>query len=114
MVYYAKGSEKDVISKEQLKEALYSTLEKLGKRKKVLALPPDITRYHSKAGEVTGLVYQYYKDNLTDVLPTTGTHYPMTEQEKETMFPGVPKSLFRIHKWREDLHTFGEVPSEFH
>ena len=113
MVYYAKGSEKDVISKEQLKEALYSTLEKLGKRKKVLALPPDITRYHSKAGEVTDLVYQYYKDNLTDVLPTTGTHYPMTEQEKETMFPGVPKSLFRIHKWREDLHTFGEVPSEF-
>ena len=113
MVYYAKGSEKDVISKEQLKEALYSTLEKLGKRKKVLALPPDITRFHSKAGEVTDLVYQYYKENLTDILPTTGTHYPMTEQEMETMFPGVPKSLFRIHKWREDLHTFGEVPSEF-
>lgn len=113
MIYYAKGSDKDVISKEQLKEALYTTLEKLGKRKKVLALPPDITRYHSKAGEVTGLVYQYYKESLTDVLPTTGTHYPMTEKELDTMYPAVPKSLFRVHRWRDDLITLGDVPADY-
>ena len=113
MVYFTKGSDKDEINKEQLKEGLYSALEKLGKRKKVLAVPPDITRYYSRAGDITGLVYQYYKDSLTDVLPATGTHYPMTEQEIETMYPAVPKSLFRVHRWREDLYTFGNIPSNF-
>ena len=113
MIYYVKGSEKDTITNKQLEDALYSALDKLGNRNKVLAVTPGITRYHSMAGEITGLVYKYYKDNLTGVLPATGTHYPMTEQEIETMYPLVPKSLFRIHRWREDLHTFGEVPSDF-
>jgi nickel-dependent lactate racemase len=37
----------------------------------------------------------------------------MTESEINKMFPAVPKSLFRVHKWKEDLVTLGEVPSEF-
>ncbi len=37
----------------------------------------------------------------------------MTEKEIERMFPSVPKSLFRVHKWKDDLITLGEVPSEF-
>ena len=67
-----------------------------------MAIPPDISRYHSMAGELTGLVYNYYKDKLTDVLPAIGTHKPMTENELNEMYPDVPKSLFRIHKWKVD------------
>jgi len=37
----------------------------------------------------------------------------MTDYEIETMFGNIPKSLFRVHRWREDLVTLGEVPSEF-
>ena len=113
MIYFQHGSEKSLISGNKLKEALYSALEKIGERKKVLAIPPDISRYHSMAGKLTGLVYNYYKDKLTDVLPAIGTHKPMTENELNEMYPDVPKSLFRIHKWKDDLITLGEVPSEF-
>ncbi len=113
MLLFSKGSETGSLSLPEIKKDIYSVFEKIGPAKKVLAIPPDISRYHSRAGEITGLVYQYFKDKLTDILPATGTHYPMTEREKEKMFPGVPKSLFRIHKWRDDLVTLGEVPSEF-
>jgi len=37
----------------------------------------------------------------------------MTEKEIDTMFGSVPKNLFRVHRWKEDLYTLGEVPSEF-
>lgn len=113
MLYFAEGSENKEFTKEEVREVLFSTYEKLGAKKKVLALPPDYTRFHSKAGELTSITYDYYKEKLTDVLPAIGTHYPMTEREIEIMYKGVPKELFRVHKWREDLATLGEVPSEF-
>jgi nickel-dependent lactate racemase len=113
MQYYGRGGETDVISGDDLREAIYTALEKLGTKKKVLAVPPDFTRYHSRAGLITGFVYHYYKESLTDILPALGTHTPMTNQEFSKMFVGVPKNLFRAHNWRSDLQTLGEVPSEF-
>ncbi len=113
MLYYVKGSEAGSLSNLEIEEALFSVLDKLDKRKKVLAVPPDITRFHSKAGEITQLVYEYFGKILTDILPATGTHYPMTEKEISTMYGDIPLSLFRVHKWKEDLHTFGEVPAGF-
>jgi len=113
MLYFAKGSEKESISDAQLKDFIFSTLQKLGDRKKVLAVPPDFTRYHSQAGIITEFVYEHYKDKLIDVLPATGTHYPVNKEEKELMFRSVPDNLFREHKWKEDLTTLGEVPSEY-
>jgi nickel-dependent lactate racemase len=29
------------------------------------------------------------------------------------MFPDVPLELFRVHNWRSDIETLGEVPAEF-
>ena len=37
----------------------------------------------------------------------------MTEPEIGTMFGGVPRDLFRVHDWRRDVVTLGEVPGEF-
>lgn len=113
MILYANGSENTALTPEQVKEGLYSAYEKLGVKNKVLAIPPDFTRFHSKAGELTQYTYQYYKDKLTDILPALGTHFPMTEEELTIMYGDVPKNLFRVHKWKEDLHTLGIVPSEF-
>jgi nickel-dependent lactate racemase len=113
LVYTAIGSENTVIDKEQLVAEIFSAFDKIGIRNKVLAIPPDISRYHSMAGEITGLVYKYYQDKLTDILPATGTHYPMTEKELDKMYSKIPKSLFRVHKWKDDLLTLGEVPSVF-
>jgi nickel-dependent lactate racemase len=113
MLYFAQGSENESIGSEKLKEFIFSTLQKLGARKKVLAIPPDFTRFHSQAGIITELVYDYYKDKLVDVLPATGTHYPVNQSEREMMFGSVPANLFREHKWKQDLTNLGEVPSEF-
>jgi nickel-dependent lactate racemase len=113
MLYFARGSETDVLDSKTLKESLFSAFEKLGTKNKVLAIPPDFTRYHSRAGELTTFVYDYYQNTLTDILPALGTHFAMTEIEIDKMFPGVPHELFRVHNWKNDLVTLGQVPSEF-
>jgi len=113
MIYFKAGSETTVLSSEDLKNGLFSALKKLGTRKKVLAVPPDFTRFHSRAGEMTTYIYQYYKDSLTDILPALGTHTHMSDAEIDEMYKGVPKSLFRIHDWRKDVVTAGIVPGEF-
>ena len=113
MIYYKSGSENTVISPNDLEYGLYSALVKLGPRKKVLVVPPDFTRFHSRAGDLTTLIYNYYKDGLKDILPALGTHAPMSDHELEEMFKGVPKDLFRIHDWRKDVVTIGTVPGEF-
>ncbi len=113
MLHYSRGSENENLSGEDLKQGLYAALDKLGKRRKVLVLPPDITRLHSRAGELTRYAWQYYGDALTDILPAIGTHFPMTEPEIKRMFGDVPPSLFRAHDWRNGFVTLGEVPAEF-
>ncbi|MBE3084912.1 MAG: DUF2088 domain-containing protein [Bacteroidetes bacterium] len=113
MIFYKSGSEKTVIGPNDLEFGLYSALVKLGTRKKVLVVPPDFTRFHSRAGDLTTLIYNYYKDGLKDILPALGTHAPMSDHELEEMFKDVPKDLFRIHDWRKDVVTIGTVPGEF-
>ncbi len=113
MIYFAEGSENGDFSETDLKNALYQALDKIGKRDKVLVVPPDNTRYHSKAGELTNLSWKYYKERLTDILPALGTHSPMNNNEIKNMFGDTPLRLFRKHHWRKDLTTIGEVPSSF-
>ncbi len=80
-MYFQSGSENTVISADDLEYGVNSALDKLGNKKKVLVIPPDFTRFHSRAGEITGLIYKYYKENLKDILPALGTHVPMTDHE---------------------------------
>ncbi|HOB84014.1 MAG TPA: lactate racemase domain-containing protein [Bacteroidales bacterium] len=113
MIYYQEGSENTVIGQNELEKGLYTALDKLGSRKKVLVIPPDCTRFHSRAGEITSLLYKYYKTDLKDILPALGTHEPMTGEQIDEMFPGIPGELFRIHNWRKDVVTVGTVPGEY-
>ena len=113
MIYFKSGSPDTELSPEDMRKGLYNSLKLLGERKKVLVVPPDFTRFHSRAGELTRMSFDYFGDSLTDVLPALGSHTPMTDQEIDKMFPGVPKHLFRIHDWRDDIVTVGIVPGEF-
>ena len=79
----------------------------------MLALPPDFTRMHSKSGDLTEMAWEFYGERLTDVLPALGTHKPMTDRELDEMYGKTPRSLFRVHDWRNDIATLGEVPGEF-
>jgi len=112
MLYYGRGSATDSLGRDGLREGLYAALDKLGARKKVLAIPPDFTRFHSQAGVVTELAWERFRERLTDVLPAIGTHFPMTETEIGTMFGATPKSLFRVHDWKNGLETLGRVPAD--
>ena len=113
MLLYSRGQENDNLSRQDLKEGFCSAMEKLGLKKKVLVVPPDFTRYHSRAGELTSAAWEYYGDSLTDILPALGTHSAMTEAEIKQMYGQTPLGLFREHNWRTGLATLGEVPAEF-
>ncbi|HSW50171.1 MAG TPA: lactate racemase domain-containing protein, partial [Bryobacteraceae bacterium] len=107
------GSPETALTSGELRDLLLSALDALGARRKVLCLPPDITRYHSRAGELTRLAWELYGSRLADVLPAIGTHTPMSGGEIRTMFGEVPLNLFRVHDWRGGLATLGEVPAGF-
>lgn len=112
-LYCATGSVDAAINPEQLQAALFESLEQLGPRRRVVTVPPDYTRIHSQAGQITCLIHQFYGSHLVDVLPALGTHFPMENWQVEKMFPTLPKSLIRTHRWRDDVVTIGEVPAEF-
>jgi nickel-dependent lactate racemase len=112
-LFYSVGSPETELSEAQIREGLYSALEKLGERKRVLAVPPDFTRMHSQSGVLTEMAYDFYGERLVDVLPALGTHKAMSEAEIATMFGKTPRGLFRVHDWRNDIVTLGEVPGEF-
>jgi len=113
MIYYQKGSETSVLTEDDLNEGLTVTLDKWGKVKKALVLPPDYTRYHSFAGNLTRIADRYLGERLTDIMPAIGTHTPMTDKQINSMYPGIAKTKFRVHNWRKDVVTLGEVPGEF-
>ncbi len=110
---YSRGSPSDSISDDELAAGFISSLESLGPRHRVLALPPDGTRSHSRAGLLLKAAYEYYGDSLAAVMPALGTHRPMGEAAVGAMFPGVPFGLFRPHDWRRDVIELGRVPASF-
>jgi nickel-dependent lactate racemase len=113
MIFFEIGSPSLRLSNDDLKKGLFAALNKIGKKAKVLAIPPDYTRLPSQAGILTSMAWEYYGEKLTDILPALGTHSPMTDAQIEHMFPGVPRFLFRDHDWRNDVVTLGEVPGSF-
>jgi nickel-dependent lactate racemase len=113
MIYYQQGSESTAINDTELKEAVSVILERIGPRKKVLIIPPDYTRFHSRAGDITSFIYDYYRERISDILPALGTHMPMTGEEISIMYRDVPHNLFRVHDWRNDVLTVGTVSGEF-
>ncbi|OPZ30794.1 MAG: hypothetical protein BWZ00_00803 [Bacteroidetes bacterium ADurb.BinA174] len=113
MIYYKEGSPTHNFSHEDLQNGLREALDKLGEKRKVLVVPPDYTRLPSRAGELTEMAWEYYGDNLTDILPALGTHTPMTEWQITDMFGKIPHELFRDHDWRNDVITLGQVPADF-
>ena len=113
MLLYGRGSPTDSLSADDLRAGLEKALAALGRRRKVLLLPPDFTRFHSRAGELTRMAWEHFGSAVTDILPAIGTHFPMREAEIERMFGDIPRSLFRVHDFRAGVVTLGQVPAEY-
>lgn len=104
------------LSIEQIKQALSESIA--GRSlKKVLLIPPDITRSNSGAGLITSIYYKLlHEDNgvQVDILPALGTHAPMTYDEQVSFFgENIPADCYLVHKWRGGVTKIGEVPAEF-
>jgi nickel-dependent lactate racemase len=112
-LYCATGSVDTDLSSSELNDLLTESLAKLGARNSVLVVPPDQSRAHSRAGELTRLAWEYYGHRMKAVLPALGTHTPMQPLQIADMFGDMPLNLFRVHNWRTDVETLGEVPAEY-
>jgi nickel-dependent lactate racemase len=113
MILYSRGSRETEFTIGEMRDALSGSFDLLGGRNRVIAVPPDFTRFHSQSGILTEIAWEYYGERLTDILPATGTHVPMTASEIRTMFGRVPPDRFRIHDWKSGYVTLGEVPSGY-
>ncbi|MFC1713901.1 lactate racemase domain-containing protein [Candidatus Poribacteria bacterium] len=110
-----KGGTDVVVKSKDKKKMLTEALQKRGGScSKILVIPPDVTRLHSGAGELTQMLYEMLgKDNTFHIMPAIGTHEPLTEAQMDLMYTGVPHDLFKLHDWRNDVVELGVVPSEF-
>jgi len=114
MEYFAEGSPQTVIDDRRAGELLDGMLSQLGPMRRVLLVPPDITRLAGGAGGLTVMLYERLKACAEVViLPALGTHVAMTAHELGVMFPGIPVDRFHVHDWRRDLVRLGKVPADF-
>jgi len=111
----SKFGENVSIQPDKLRGLVFECLEKAGKLDKVLILPPDHTRLNSMAGSITAMVYEKLSGEgvQVDILPTLGTHNPMTEAQLRMMFgDSIPLNAFTVHDWRNGIIRKGEISGE--
>lgn len=110
--WMSQGGTEAEISSQETQQFVREYLAQLpGKLKSVLVIPPDFSRYHSGAGDICAQFYRMLAPAVSvDLLPALGTHRPMTPDEVERMFPGVPQERILVHDWQKGLCTTGEIP----
>ncbi len=80
--------------------------------KRVLLLPPDLTRAHSGAGWITETIYNLLPNDCDiHVIPTLGQHVPHTEEENKWMFGSIPNERIHAHDWRGGVTRLATIPS---
>jgi nickel-dependent lactate racemase len=89
--------------------ALSNALTDIKNSGPVIILPPDITRFHSRAGFLTEIASRVLGERLGAVLPALGTHMAMNNAEIARMFGNTPKNKFLVHDWRNDITELGRI-----
>jgi nickel-dependent lactate racemase len=80
--------------------------------RRVLLLPPDLTRAHSGAGWITETLYKLLPRTCdTHVIPTLGQHKPHTREENLWMFGSIPHERIHPHDWRNGVTRVGSIPA---
>lgn len=80
--------------------------------RRILLVPPDHTRLHSRAGEITADLYELLEAEGCEVavLPALGTHAPMTPDDTGLLFGDrIPHDRILRHDWRTGLVSLGEI-----
>ncbi len=80
--------------------------------RRVLLLPPDITRAHCGAGWIAEIFYDLLPASCeVHVIPTLGQHVPHTEADNRWMFGGIPENRIHAHDWRNGVTRMGVIPA---
>ena len=109
----------DCISRDALTAVLDQAVAEARKRicgtpRRVLLLPPDITRMHSGAGWITEVFYERFKAEAdVHVIPTLGQHEPHTREQNRQMFGAIPHERIHPHDWRGGVVRVGEIPADY-
>jgi nickel-dependent lactate racemase len=108
--------EAEALSEAEIRGAVTRLLEDARKRvkrdlRRVLLLPPDLTRAHSGAGRITEMLYEGLAGCEVAVIPTLGQHQPHTEKENRWMFGAIPNRIIYPHDWREGCTRVGTIPA---
>jgi len=110
----------DEISRERMEQLVVQSAEESLKRindnpKKVLLLPPDITRAHSGSGWITNILYHFFDKMGADVfvMPTLGQHVPHTPEQNEWMYGDIPEEKIWVHDWIKDSKTIGVISADY-
>jgi nickel-dependent lactate racemase len=117
MPWFAK--EADSIPRPQVEAMCQQLLDEAKRRlnikeyRRVLLLPPDLTRAHSGAGWITETLYKLLPKTCdTHVIPTLGQHRPHTREENKWMFGSIPHERIHPHDWRNGVTHVGVIPAE--
>jgi nickel-dependent lactate racemase len=111
----SKDSPQAIINRLELEKIMHVVAGSLpAGTRKILLVPPDFSRFHSGAGEISSILYRLLSPGLeVDLLPALGTHRPMTGAEMDTMFPGIPHARIHVHDWRNSICSLGEIAGDF-
>jgi nickel-dependent lactate racemase len=107
------------ISRERMQDLMRQTVDQARKRicakpKRVLLLPPDITRMHSGSGWLTEMLYDLLCEEAeVHVIPTLGQHVPHTAAENRQMFGSIPNERIHAHDWRDGCVEVGSIPGRY-
>jgi nickel-dependent lactate racemase len=109
--------EADSIPRAEVEAACQRLLDEVSTRlkpnlRRVLLLPPDLTRAHSGAGWITETIYNLLAKTCdVHVIPTLGQHVPHTEAENKWMFGSIPHAKIHAHDWRNGVVHVGTIPA---
>ncbi|MBX3423338.1 MAG: DUF2088 domain-containing protein [Pirellulaceae bacterium] len=111
-------SESSFISRQEIELICQRMLDEAQARlgcefRRVLLLPPDLTRAHSGAGWITETIYNLLPQSCdTHVIPTLGQHIPHTHAENKWMFGSIPNQRIHAHDWRGGVTRVGVIPGQ--
>ena len=83
--------------------------------RRVLLVPPDQTRLHSRAGERVAILVALLDREVehVDVMPALGTHRPLDAADCRLMFgDAIDPARLLHHRWRDDVTLLGELPPD--
>lgn len=107
----------ETISRDEITRLIDATLVEAKNRlscspRRVLLLPPDITRMHSGSGWITECFYERLSATAdVHVIPTLGQHEPHTPEQNREMFGSIPHERIHAHDWRHGCVHVGEIPA---